>query len=146
MYPPPMHIQNQVVRTLIRSSYNAHVTPLFLQLNLLCTDELIEYNLGISAYRLIRTPRLLHGTGINHLPSLNITRFSLQNNFLLSKVHTNSWLPNCDLLPQNYKILEQFSPHCKNCTINFAFHNIAVVIHTWTIIRHLGSCLYILKC
>lgn len=86
---PLQHLQNQVVRIITRSSYNAHVAPLFLQLNLLRIEELIKYNLGIIAYRLIRTPSLLYVIGIDHLTNPNITRFSQRNNFLLPKVRTN---------------------------------------------------------
>lgn len=86
---PLQHLQNQAVRIITRSSYNAHVTPLFLQLNLLRIDELIKYNLGITAYHLIRTPSFLYVIGLDHLTNPNVTRFSLQNNFLLPKVRTN---------------------------------------------------------
>lgn len=86
---PLQHLQNQAVRIITRGSYNAHVRPLFLQLNLLRIEELIKYNLGITAYRLIKTPGFFCVIGIDHLTNPNVTRFALQNNFLLPKVRIN---------------------------------------------------------
>lgn len=83
------HLQNQAVRIITRSSYIAHVTPLLSQLNLLRIEELINYNFGMTAHRSIRTPSFLYVIGVDHLINPNVTRFSLQNNFLLPKVRTN---------------------------------------------------------
>lgn len=72
---PLQHLENQVARIITRSVYNAHVTALFLLLNLLRIDELIKYNLVIIAYHLIRPPSFLYVIGIDHLTNQTLRSF-----------------------------------------------------------------------
>lgn len=83
------HVQNQAVRIITHSPYNAHVTPLYRQLNFLPLPSILNYNLGIMAYHVINNPRFIYILGRTSLSNPNKTRFALQNNFLLPKIRTN---------------------------------------------------------
>lgn len=86
---PVRHIQNQALRIITRSPYNAHVTPLYEELGIFPLDKLITYSISITAYRLFNNQHLLHVIGRQDLVNPNNTRFSEQNNFILPKIRTN---------------------------------------------------------
>lgn len=86
---PLKRIQNQAIRIITFSSFNSHVTYLYQHLDLLPLDQLILYNLGITAHRLVTDKSVLFIIGRTDLTNHNITRFASQHNFLLPKVRTN---------------------------------------------------------
>lgn len=86
---PVRHIQNQALRIITRSPYNAHVTPLYKELRIFPLDRLITYTVSIMAYRLFNNQNLLYIIGRRDLTNPNNTRFSEQNNFILPKIRTN---------------------------------------------------------
>lgn len=79
-------IQNQAIRILTSSPYLSNAKSLLHENNILTVSELVKYNLGIYMYRTINN-QLPHFTTI--LSNNNVTRFALNNNFLLPKVRTN---------------------------------------------------------
>lgn len=79
-------VQNQAIRIVTSSPFLTNATSLLHENNILTVAELVKYNLGIYMYR-ITNNQLPHLTSI--LSNSNVTRFALNNNFLLPKVRTN---------------------------------------------------------
>lgn len=79
-------VQNQAIRITTSSPFLTNATSLLHESNILTVTELVKYNLGIYMYS-ITNNQLLHLTSI--LSKSNVTRFALNNNFLLPKVRSN---------------------------------------------------------
>lgn len=82
-------IQNQAIRIVTSSPFRSNAKSLLHANDILTLKELIKFNLGIYMYKTINNQLPHLSPLIYWLTNTNVTRFALNNNFILPKVRTN---------------------------------------------------------
>lgn len=81
-------IQNQAIKIATSSPFRSNAKSLLRANNTLTVQELIEHNLGTDMYKTINNQHPHLSASISMFTNTNVTRFVLNNNFILRKART----------------------------------------------------------